>query len=234
MRGKYIAIIVIVATGLAVWIAVDLWRPVSQNLRQFDPEEVARLDTDMWRSYYDRERLKLFNQLAFLLRRQYRMPLLRSYVVGFHAAKAAFIFKEGHGRADYERALPDLVAYYAAIRKVSTTPFDVQRTARLELEWWIVHRERNRLPAGALDRALADLAAEIYQMPRERFAEHARYRAEAMVLRDDRAEANGASESDWQTSPIIPRRLTTKFAARQNEDQNVSKIHATLPSSIFA
>src|SRR5439155_22124784 len=88
MRGKYIAIIVIVATGLAVWIAVDLWRPVSQNLRQFDPEEVARLDTDMWRSYYDRERLKLFNQLAFLLRRQYRMPLLRSYVVGFHAAKA--------------------------------------------------------------------------------------------------------------------------------------------------
>ena len=142
MRGKYIAIIVIVATGLAVWIAVDLWRPVSQNLRQFDPEEVARLDTDMWRSYYDRERLKLFNQLAFLLRRQYRIPLLRSYVVGFHAAKAAFIFKESHGRADYERALPDLLAYYAAIRKVSTTPFDVQRTARLELEWWIVHRER--------------------------------------------------------------------------------------------
>ena len=75
--------------------------------------------------------------------------------------------------------MPDLLAYYAAIRKVSTTRFDVQRTARLELEWWIVHRERNRLPAGALDRALADLAAEIYQMPRERFAEHARYRADA-------------------------------------------------------
>ena len=226
MRGKYIAIIVIVATGLAVWIAVDLWRPVSQNLRQFDPEEVARLDTDMWRSYYDRERLKLFNQLAFLLRRQYRMPLLRSYVVGFHAAKAAFIFKEGHGRADYERALPDLLAYYAAIRKVSTTPFDVQRTARLELEWWIVHRERNRLPAGALDRALADLAAEIYQMPRERFAEHARYRAEAMVLRDDRAEANGASESDWQTiHGLLGHSWTSLWHALNDADWSAKKQH---------
>jgi hypothetical protein len=127
------------------------------------------------------------------------MPLVRSYIVGFHAAKAAFVFKEGHGRADYERALPDLVAYYAAIRKVSTTPFDVQRAARLELEWWIVHRERNRLPAGALDHALADLAAEIYQMPAQRFAEHAHYRADAMVMRDDLAEGTGVSGRDWET-----------------------------------
>src|SRR5437667_353927 len=114
MRGKYIAIIVIVATGLAVWIAVDLWRPVSQNLRQFDPEEVARLDTDMWRSYYDRER----------------------------------------------------------------------------------------------------------------FAEHARYRAEAMVLRDHRAEANGASESDWQTIHGLLRHSWTSLWHALNEaDWSAKKQH---------
>jgi hypothetical protein len=36
------------------------------------------------------------------------------------------------------------------------------------------------------------------------------------------------------SGPIIPRRLTTSFAAGQNEAQNVSTIHATLPSGIFA
>jgi len=44
-------------------------------------------------------------------------------------------------------------------------------------------------------------------------------------------------ERQWNfdvSGPIIPRRLTTNFAASQNEAQNVSTIHATLPSGIFA
>jgi len=36
------------------------------------------------------------------------------------------------------------------------------------------------------------------------------------------------------SGPILPRRLTTSFAGSQNEAQNVSTIHATLPSGIFA
>src|SRR4026207_1595669 len=111
-RAKTAVILGIVAIGAASWIAIDLQRHVSSNLRAFDPEQVARLDTDMWRSYYDRERLKLFNQLVVLLRQQNHMNENRSYVVAFHAAKAAFVFKDGKGRSDYERALPDLVAYY--------------------------------------------------------------------------------------------------------------------------
>src|SRR3989449_4762893 len=36
------------------------------------------------------------------------------------------------------------------------------------------------------------------------------------------------------SGPIIPRRLTTSFAASHNEAQNVSTIHATLPTGAFA
>jgi hypothetical protein len=200
MRARRKILFSVIAVLLAgAWVGFDLWGPRSANLRQFDPEEVARLDTDMWRSYYNRERLQLFNQLALLLRRQYRMPRVRSYVVGLDAAKAAFIFKDGKSRTDYERALPDLVDYYAAIRKVSETPFDVDRAARLELEWWIVHREREKHPAGDLENALAALAAEVYQLPASRFSEHARYRAEAMLLRDRLAETKRMTDADWQT-----------------------------------
>jgi len=205
------------AVGMAIWIALDLQRHVSSDLRAFDPEQVARLDTDMWRSYYDRERLKLFYQLVVLLRQQYHMTTTRSYVVAFHAAKAAFVFKDGKGRSDYERALPDLLAYYQAIRDTSQTPFDVARAANLELEWWIVHRERKRHAPGDLDRALADLAAEIYQMPASKFAEHGRYRAEAMVIRDDRAEQGELSETDWNQIHDLLRRSWVSLWQAVNE-----------------
>jgi len=220
IKLKKLAVPVIVAgAGVATWIAVDLWRPVSSNLRKFDPEVVARLDTDMWRSYYAKERLKLFNQLASLLRQQYKMPMARSYVVALDAAKAAFVFKDGKSRADYERALPDLVSYYQAIHNVSETTFDVNRAAALELEWWIVHRERHHHAEGDLDQALADLAAEVYRMPAPRFAEHARYRAEAMIVRDTRAEKRKLSEADWEKIHSLLRQSWTSLWHAVNDTE---------------
>ena len=194
-RARWVALLA-VAVALA-WAAVDLYGPRSSSLRDFDPQEVARLETAMWRSYYAKERLALFGQLTELLRTQYRLPWLRSHVVAYQAAKAAFVFKEGRGRADYERALPNLIDFYAAIRKVGDVPFDVRRAANLELEWWIIHRERRRHAREDLDRALAELPAEVYRAPVESVLEHARLRAEAMLIRDDRADAGGVSEEDW-------------------------------------
>lgn len=183
---------------LAAWVAYDLNAPRRTSLREFDADAVARIETAMWRSYYERRRLSLFAQLGELLRTQYRLPFWRSNAVAYQAAKAAFVFKDGRGRADYERALPNLVSFYEAIRAVSDTDFDVGRTARLELEWWIVHRERKRHAPGDLERALADLAAELYRVPADRLAEHARLRAAAMEVRDTRAEQGGVTEEDWQ------------------------------------
>jgi hypothetical protein len=192
---KYVATLVV---ALLVWAAYDLYAPRRTSMREFDADEVARLETAMWRSYYSRQRVKLFNEMTELLRTQYRLPLLRSNAVAYRAARAAFVFKDGRSRADYERALPDLVSFYQSIRAVSDTDFDVGRAARLELEWWIVHRERRRHAPGDLPRALADLQAEIFRLPAERFAEHARLRAEAMTIRDDKADAGGVTEEDWR------------------------------------
>ena len=186
------------ALVLAAWVAYDIYSPRQTSLRDFDPDEVARLDTAMWRSYYSRQRVRLFAQASELLRTQYRLPFWRSNAVAYRAAKAAFVFKDGHSRADYERALPDLVSFYKSIRSVSGTDFDPGRAARLELEWWIVHRERKAHAPGDLERALADLQAEIFRVPVDRVMEHARLRAEAMTIRDDKAEQGGVTEEDWK------------------------------------
>jgi len=60
---------------------------------------------------------------------------------------------------------------------MSEKPFDVARVAQLELEWWIVHRQRAQHQGGDLAMALAELQAAIYQLPVESFSEHARLRA---------------------------------------------------------
>lgn len=196
VQKRYIFLAIFVL--MLIWVGVDLYLPRTSHLRKFNPDEVARLETAMWRSYYDKERVKLFNQMAELLRTQYNLPLVRSNTVAYQAAKAAFVFKGGHSRADYEKALPNLITYYSAIHKVSDIDFDVEQAARLELEWWIVHRERKQHAPGDLDLALAKLPAEIYHLPVEQLMEHARLRAEAMTIRDDHAEAGGVSEADWK------------------------------------
>jgi len=178
-------------------VVLDLYYPRTTKMREFDPDEVARLETAMWRSYYEKEQVRLFNQLTELLRTQYHMPLVRSNQVAYYAANAAFVFKNGRERQDYEKALPDLIKFYAEIRKLSDIPFDVDQVARLELEWWIIHRQRTEHKPGDLEKALAELQAEIYRVPLERMIEHGRLRAEAMTIRDTKAEAGGVSEADW-------------------------------------
>lgn len=190
-------VIGIVLVLLISAVLFDLYYPRTSKLREFDPDEVARLETAMWRSYYDKQQVKLFNQLSELLRTQYHMPLLRSNEVAYFGANAAFVFKQGKARPDYEKALPDLKNFYGEIRKVSDIPFDVDRVSQLELEWWIIHRQRSQHKVGDLDRALAELQAEIYRVPVEKLLEHGRLRAEAMTIRDTKAEQGQVTEADW-------------------------------------
>lgn len=190
--------LLIVGVLLAGWIAFDIYTPHKVDIRNFDAEEVARLDTAMWRSYYSRERLQMYAELTELLQTQYKLRFWRRQLVAYYAAHSAFVFKDGKSRADYEKALPDLEKFYGEIHDISTTDFDVRRAAELELEWWIVHRDRKQYKEGDLARALAETAAEIYRLPTENFMEHGRLRAEAMDIRDTKAESGGVTEEDWQ------------------------------------
>jgi len=197
MRKIVIRVVVIVLVLLICGALYDLYYPRTTRMREFDPDVVARLETAMWRSYYEKQRLQLFNQLAELLRLQYGLSQLKSNQVAYYGANAAFVFKQGQQRSDYEKALPDLLKFYGAIRKMSDIPFDVDRAARLELDWWIIHRQRGQHAPGDLAKALAELQAEIYHVPVDRVLEHGRLRAEAMTIRDTQAEKGGVTEADW-------------------------------------
>jgi hypothetical protein len=180
-----------------VYAGVDLFWPLNNDLRQFDPAALGKLETDMWHSYYDRKPLKLFFELTEMLRTQYKFSWLRSYLGAYYATRAAFVFKDGKQRSDYEKALPALNSYFAAIHRTGDIPFDVPNAAKLELEWWIVHRQRENYGKAALDTACARAAAAIYLVSPDSTFEHGRLRSDAMVIRDTQAAAGGVREEDW-------------------------------------
>lgn len=183
--------------ALLVWIAVNVFVPRRHSIRQFDPAEVARLETAMWRSYYDKNPALLFWQLAGGLRQQFHAPFWRSFGLAFQATRAAFTFKQGQSRTDYERAIPTLTNYYQSIQDLTVEQFEVPKVAALELEWWIVHRERNRYSYQNLADALAQTSAALYRQPAPAFRTYAQLRANAMRLCDE-AGQRGATEADWQ------------------------------------
>jgi hypothetical protein len=204
---------ILCAAAALLWLVLDFSIPRRHSLRNFNPHRVAQIETGMWRSYYDHHSLQLFFEMAQLLRSQYHLSITRSWAAGYYAAHAAVVFQRGQSRPDYEKALPDLVAYYSLIRAGSDTPFNLQEVARLELEWWIVHRQRAHHPAGDLPQSLAALQAAIYNEPAEQLSEHAQARGDAMIIRDKRAASGGVSDADWNQ---INRLLNASWVSLKN------------------
>jgi hypothetical protein len=193
MKIKFLYVLLLLFLG---WVVADLWYPRQRDLRQFDFTAVAQLDAEMWRSYYEKKPLKLFWQTAKLMRKQVKAPFWRSFVIAYHAAKGAFIFKDGKNRIDYNKALADLEDFYGAINALSNKPFNVKKVAQQELEWWIIRRYREQHPPQEWADLQAKVASEIYQLPFERFKEYGQIRTEAMFFRDQKGDK--MTEADWK------------------------------------
>ena len=204
-------IALVIVAALPAWIAFDVLIPSRTDFRQFDPVATGRLDADMWRSYYERRRARLFWQLARSLRVQFNAGFWESLPIAYRAAKAAFTFKDGRSRDDYARALPDLERYFSAISDLSLTPFNPRTAARDELEWWIIRREPQLHTTADWQRLIAAVAAEIYGIPAERLTDYARLRVEAMVLRDERG--SNTTEQDWSEITSLLERSWSELAA---------------------
>ncbi len=74
-RRVIIRILLLIIAVLLAYTALDLFGPRSSRMRGFDPNEVARLETAMWRSYYDKQHLPLA-AIRFSLKLAGGMPAL--------------------------------------------------------------------------------------------------------------------------------------------------------------
>jgi hypothetical protein len=148
--------------------------------RDFDPDELARLETRMWKAYYRRQPLRLFVLLIQALRAQARVSWPRALWSGLLLTKAAAGFARSTG--DYERFAPDIGRAYRALGLPAHV--DVDAVARHELRWWVVRREIGLAAGTAAGEAITDLYAALYDVPRDRVAEAGRLRGMAAEVRD--------------------------------------------------
>jgi hypothetical protein len=203
-------IFAVIAAMIIAWMLIDLFGPWSTDLRKFDAAQMAHLETNMWRSYYDKKGARLYWQLFHMLHDQAGLTFWRANWNAYCAARAAMVFKVGHSRAEYQRALPYLEPYFNSLIVAGHLSADPKIAAQQELEWWIVHRERDKYGVPALEDALAKAAAIFYGVDAAQLREYAKARAAAMIERDDRAQAGNVSEADWQD---IDAKLLTSYTS---------------------
>ena len=169
--------------------------PRHADLRGFEPAEIARLETAMWRDYYDKRYVALFGHLYELSRTQFGFSPLDSFRIALAAAQAAKAFQPTRSREAADAALPPLVTYYRLLASAAPGGFDVAEAARLELDWWQARREA--VGPGQYGVTVARVAAITYGKPADdpSLLISGIGRAEAMAYRDARGQA--MTDPDW-------------------------------------
>ena len=154
--------------------------------RSFDAVALGRLETQAWASYYRREWGRALRAFVGMVDQGFGLGPWLTFVAAWHVLRANQAWAPVPDN-DPEAARASMERFYRLVRAHSDLTFDATRAAQLEVEWWRIHRARQRddaAPRADLERALVDLYAHVYSAPQEVMREAARWRAEAMDLSD--------------------------------------------------
>lgn len=161
------------------------------DLKGFDPAELGRVESAMWRSYYEGHWFRLGAQTMQVSCGQYHFSWWDGAWIATHTATSAAHFRT---RTDDPRCLPELEGYYRIIAHAAPVRFDVSEAARLELAWWT--ERRKKVPTQDYARTIAKLTSIIYGTPLSDAMPASLMRAEAMAYRDARRDGK-MTEADW-------------------------------------
>ncbi len=187
--SKALALLAAIAACL-LWIDHLRAKP---DARAFDAAGMARMESAMWRSYYEGKWVQLGWQAMRVARTQYGFSVLDSLRLAKHSAVAALRFRKS---TDDPKCLPELEAYYAIVQKSAPARFDPATAAQLELEWW--KQRRHGVPPTDYSRTIAQLAALVYGAPTDQMLAPSHLRASAMEYRDVRRN-RPVSDDEWRT-----------------------------------
>jgi hypothetical protein len=162
---------------------------------------VARLETTAWITYYRREWLKFLRAAVALTRHTFGLPWPATIYGAWLVLRANQLWAPP-GDNDPERARQAMERFYRLVKVKHHEGYDPGTAARLEVEWWRVHREHQRsdndLDEQALIDALTALYAYVYQVPQAAVRPAAEQRALAM-RHSDRWVREGCS----MASPLV-------------------------------
>jgi hypothetical protein len=200
---------------------------------EFDPDELARLETRMWKAYYRRQPARLFGWLVLALREQAGASWPTALAASLLLTRAAAGFARADG--DYERFAPDIARAYRMLGLPDD--IDAEEVARRELRWWVVRREIGLAAGDAAGDAITKLYAAIYDVSEARVAEAGRLRGLAAEVRDrgaaDDPEGPGARGAAYW--PEVARLLRDSYRSlRESLDDGADAVAAADADAVAA
>jgi hypothetical protein len=161
-------------------------RPI-KAYRAFDPRRVGSLETDAWVTYYRREWLRFLRAAIGLTRHTFGLPWHETLYGSWLVLRANQLWAPFPDN-DADGARRTMERFYALLKRRHGEAFDPATAARLEVEWWRVHREHQHAEQddgdGPLVDALAALYAYVYGAPDADVRLAAEQRALAMRYSD--------------------------------------------------
>ena len=186
------------------------------RLRSFDPLRVADLEFRAWVGYYQRDWPGVLRASVGLVRAGFGMDWVRTLHGAWLVLRANQLWAPAEN--DPGAARRCMLRFYGLVKISYGEPRDVAEAARLEVDWWRVHRQRQQAaqpadgdPAGELVEALTRLYTFLYGEPADAVRPAAVYRTEAMDLSDQ-----WVAEGCRPDSPLLAREhaaLVRSYAA---------------------
>jgi hypothetical protein len=170
----------------------------SNRLRQFDPVKVARFETQNWVAYYQKQWVRLLRVSVLMAKESFGLSTWQAIYAAYLVARAE-IAAAPFPDNDIPRAEQYMWRFYSLLKRLHGEAFDPSQVARLEVNWWVVHRQLfGQAENQPLVEALTALNAAFYGVEPARVREAAVYRAEAMIYSD-----RWVNEGRVSGSPLI-------------------------------
>jgi hypothetical protein len=150
--------------------------------RDFDPEKLADAEYAGWVAYYRRQWPPFLGAALRMVRIGFGLSwpaTMRGAWYVLRANQAWAPYPDNHP----DRARDHMRRFYALVARSGQLTLDPVEAARLEVEWWRVHRLHQRQNEGSDDDladAMVELYAYVYGIDRESVRAAARHRVSAM------------------------------------------------------
>ena len=174
--------------------------PDPNALRRFDPARVAYYETENWVAYYQKRWGRLLQVSVAMVKETMGLNWFQAVYAAYLVARAE-IAAAPFPNNDIPKAERYMRRFYGYVRRLHGETFDVEQVARLEVNWWVVHRQLfGQAENQPLVEALTDLYAATYGLDPALVRPAAAARAEAMLYSDEWVNTSKASGH-----PLLPK-----------------------------
>jgi hypothetical protein len=187
-------------------------------MRYFDPRRLGAAECDAWVAYYRRRWGAVLLAVVRMVRVGFGMSWPSTLYGAWLVLRANQLWASEPGNSP-DGARRAMRQFYALVASAHGESFDADEAARLEVEWWRVHRFRQRdapaEAASAVGDALTALYAHVYGVDPDAVRLAAAQRALATQISDRWVEDGGdpTSRALWDERAALVRSYAALLAA---------------------